>query len=195
MNTQCRGIEQYNVETYRQTSTRRWLSSALGALLVAQFVGLGLWQVGRAQEKRAAQEAFERQAGFTRFVHGMDVKPFQQLAAEGLPEGRLAHVLRTLIDSPERFLRFLRALLGGLDGLVDWSVGEGTGGGSQAWAVGLGGETLLEDLVRVASRDPKRLQPVKKLIDDLRSTEEGRQIVPDDLYAVWTVVEEAIGNG
>lgn len=72
------------METTRQNSTRRWLPYALGVLLVAQFVGLGLWQISRAQEKRAAQDAFERQANFTRFVHGMDVEPYQQLTAEGV---------------------------------------------------------------------------------------------------------------
>jgi surfeit locus 1 family protein len=41
------------VDGSRQKSTRRWLPYALGAVLVAQFVGLGLWQISRAQEKRA----------------------------------------------------------------------------------------------------------------------------------------------
>lgn len=76
-------IEQYNVDTSRQTSSRRWLPYALGALVVALFAGLGAWQIGRAQEKRAVQEAFDRETGFTRFVNGMDVKPYQQLSAEG----------------------------------------------------------------------------------------------------------------
>ena len=60
------------------------------------------------------------------------------------------------------------------------------------WSTGLGGETLLEDLLRMASREPERLQPVRKLIHDLRATEEGREIVPDDVYAVWEVVDEVI---
>jgi surfeit locus 1 family protein len=83
LNTQWCGIEQYNVDRPVQKSTRGWLPYALGAVLVTQFVGLGLWQISRAQEKRATQEAFERQAGYTRFVHGMDVQPWQQLVAEG----------------------------------------------------------------------------------------------------------------
>ncbi len=77
-------IEQYNVETPLQKSTKSWLPYALGAVLVAQFAGLGVWQISRAQEKRAAQDAFDRQTGFGRFVDGMDVQPFQQLAAEGV---------------------------------------------------------------------------------------------------------------
>ena len=57
---------------------------------------------------------------------------------------------------------------------------------------GIGGETLLEDLVRIASRDPGRLQPVRRLIQDLRATEEGRAIVPDELFELWTVVDEVV---
>jgi len=45
-----------------------------------------------------------------------------------------------------------------------------------------------------ASRDPDRLKPVRRLIDDLRKTEEGRRIVPDELFAVWMAVEEALAR-
>lgn len=117
-----------------------------------------------------------------------------KVPVDGMPEGRMAQVLRTLIDSPERFLQFLRALLGGLDGMVD-NVLDERGAGGAAWGVGLGGESLLEDLVRVAARDPARLEPVRRLIRDLRSTDEGRKIVPDDLYALWTVVDAALDMG
>ena len=81
----------------------------------------------------------------------------------------------------EKFLRFLRALLGGLDATVDWAQGEGDGPSGADWGIGAGGDTLLDDLVRTAARDPDRLKPVRRLIDDLRKTDEGRRIVPDDL--------------
>ncbi|MEZ4399366.1 MAG: phospholipase D family protein [Kofleriaceae bacterium] len=116
-----------------------------------------------------------------------------KVTVDGMPDGRMAHVLRTLIDSPERFLQFLRALLGGLDAMIDNVVEGSDASGSATWGAGLDGETLLEDLVRVAARDPARLEPVRRLIRDLRSTDEGRKIVPDDLYALWAVVDEALG--
>lgn len=53
-----------------------------------------------------------------------------------------------------------------------------TGPWQNDWAAGLGGDALLEDLVRIASRDPKRLEPVRRLIDNLPSTGEGRWMVP-----------------
>ena len=121
-----------------------------------------------------------------------DIRLTLRLPAEGMPADRMHHVLRTLIDNPERFLRFLRALLGGLEGMVDLARGNGEGNGSGVWGDGLNEESLLEDLVRAASRDPERLEPVRRLIDDFRKTEEGRRIVPDDLFVVWTAVDEAL---
>ena len=121
-----------------------------------------------------------------------DIRFARKLPAEGMPEGRLNEVLRSLIDSPERFLQFLRALLGGLEGMVDWAqAGEGANKGAFG-GNGPGGETLLEDLMRVASREPERLKPIRRLIDELRSTEEGRKIVPDQLFNIWTAVDQAV---
>ena len=122
-----------------------------------------------------------------------DIRMTLRLPAEGMPDDRIHQILRTLLDSPEKFLRFLRALLGGLDAVIGWAEGAGEGEGAAPWGIGGdGGETLLDDLVRTASRDPDRLKPVRRLIDDLRKTDEGRRIVPDELFAVWLAVEEAL---
>ena len=91
-----------------------------------------------------------------------------RLPAAGMPADRLHQILRTLLNSPEKFLRFLRALLGGLDAVIGSVDDEGKGDGPAPWGIGgAGGETLLDDLVRTASRDPTRLEPVRRLIDDL----------------------------
>ena len=127
-------------------------------------------------------------------VRGVDdIRMTLRLPAEGMPADRIHQILRTLLDSPEKFLRFLRALLGGLDAVLGWTEDAGKGDGPAPWGDGGdGGETLLDDLVRTASRDPDRLKPVRRLIDDLRKTDEGRRIVPDELFAVWKAVEEAL---
>lgn len=72
---------------------------------------------------------------------------------------------------------------------------DGSGAWQGEWDAGLNGGTLLEDLVRTTSRDPERLEPVRRLIEDLRSTEEGRPIVPDDVYEIWRVVDAAVAGG
>ena len=126
-------------------------------------------------------------------VRGVDdIRVTLRLPAAGMPEDRIHQILRTLLDSPEKFLRFLRALLGGLDAVLGWAQDAGEGNDRDGWGTGGGGETLLDDLVRTASRDPDRLDPVRRLIDDLRKTDEGRRIVPDELFAIWTAVEEAL---
>ena len=123
-----------------------------------------------------------------------DIRLTLRLPADGMPADRMHQVLRSLLDSPEKFLRFLRALLGGLDATVDWAVNGGKEKDGFDWGIGAGGDTLLDDLVRTAARDPDRLKPVRRLIDDLRKTDEGRKIVPDDLFEIWTAVEEALAQ-
>ena len=114
------------------------------------------------------------------------------LPVEGMPEDRMHHVLRSLIGDSERFMAFLLALLGGLDGMVEWAQGSDANGNGAPWSNVPGDETLLEGLVRAASRDPGRLEPVRRLIEEFRSTEEGRRIVPDAFLDLWTAVEEAL---
>lgn len=123
-----------------------------------------------------------------------DVRFALKLPAEGIPESRDHQILRALIDSPERFLQFLRALLGGVEALADWASGKGSSRWQMSQGAGLLGEPLLEDLLRTASRDPGRLVPIRRLIEDLRKTEEGRSIVPEDLYALWQVVDSAVAQ-
>ncbi len=121
-----------------------------------------------------------------------DIALTLSLPVEGMPEDRLHHVLRSLIGDAERFMAFLRALLGGLDGMIDWAHGRNANGDGAPWSDVPGDETLLESLVRTASRDPERLEPVRRLIEDFRSTEEGRRIVPDAFLDLWSAVEEAL---
>ena len=124
-----------------------------------------------------------------------DIGLVLRLPVEGMPEDRMHHVLMSLTSDEKRFLAFLRALLGGLEGMVDWAQGKHGGTDRAPWGVGADDDSLLEDLVRAASRDPARLDPVRRLIDDFRETEQGRRIVPDDFYRIWTAVDEVIREG
>jgi len=123
-----------------------------------------------------------------------DVRFVLKLPTTGMPEGRVSHILRGLIDTPERFLQFLRALLGGLEGMTDWATGDAGAAWQGDWGAGIHGETLLEDLVRAAARDPERLAPIRRLIADLQSSPEGRDIVPPEFMEIWDVVDAAAAH-
>ena len=121
-----------------------------------------------------------------------DIALTLSLPGEGMPKDRMHHVLRSLIGDPERFMAFIRALLGDLDGMVEWVHGDNASGDATSWISVPSKGGLLEGLVRAASRNPCHLQPVRRLIDDFRSTEEGRHIVPDDFLELWSAVEEVL---
>ena len=190
------------------SSDELWtLTVAGGADLPATDVEVVAWPVSVAEDQARLLEKpprwrlpVPRLTAFIAFrlrvpVKGVDdVRMTLRLPATGMPADRVHQILRSLLDSPAKFLAFLRALLGGLDAVFARAQ-DGAGTRDPAdWGIGTGGETLLDDLVRTASRDPDRLKPVRRLIDDLRKTEEGRRIVPDDLFAVWTAVEEALAR-
>jgi len=184
----------------------QWGWTVAGEAELPGGVSIRVWPVSLNESQSQSFEPsltwslpMSRLTAFAAFRLGVDadvddVTFVLKLPVTGMPEGRVAQVLRSLIDSPEKFIRFLRALLGGLDGMVEWA-GNGDGAGWQGdWGPGLDGETLLDDLLRAAARDPARLEPVRRLIGDLRSTPEGREIVPDQLFAIWQIIDEAVGH-
>ena len=60
-----------------------WLPFVIGFALVLQFAGLGAWQITRGLDKRAEQELYSDDTGFTRWFDGMEVRPYQRLRATG----------------------------------------------------------------------------------------------------------------
>ena len=71
------------MNTDAKTPLPPWLPFVVGGLLVAQFAGLGVWQVSRGLEKAAAQDAFASAGSFAQFNDGMDVRSYQPLKATG----------------------------------------------------------------------------------------------------------------
>ena len=74
-----------------------WLPLLVGAILVVQFAGLGAWQISRGLEKRANQQLFRDEAGFTSWQNGMDVRPYQRLQATGYFDGEHQFLLENII--------------------------------------------------------------------------------------------------
>lgn len=74
-----------------------WLPLVVGGLLVAQFAGLGAWQISRGLEKRADQQMFRDETGFSAWHDGMDVRPYQRLKATGHFDGEHQVLLDNII--------------------------------------------------------------------------------------------------
>ena len=116
------------------------------------------------------------------------------LPISGVSNERVDKVLRSVIDSTEKLLLFLRLLLG--EDHDDWIVSSenGTKTHDLFYEADFALDTLLEDLLRVASRHPKRLEPFKKLIANLKETAEGRALIPKELETLWQAVESALAK-
>ncbi len=74
-----------------------WLPLIVGAVLVVQFAGLGVWQVSRGLEKRASQQAYRSETGFAAWQDGMEIRPYQRLEATGTYDGARQLLLENII--------------------------------------------------------------------------------------------------
>jgi hypothetical protein len=104
------------------------------------------------------------------------------------PSDRDAQVVRLVINNRERFFALLLALLEDFDADVVNSLERNPMGGSGAWRDGAGGSGMLEQLVRARARDPRRLDELRAVVDDLQSTPEGRAVIPPEFSAVWEAI-------
>ena len=74
-----------------------WLPYVIGAVLVVQFLALGVWQIDRGLGKRADKQAFTSQASFASWSSGMPVRSFQKLKATGIFDDEHQFLLENII--------------------------------------------------------------------------------------------------
>jgi len=109
------------------------------------------------------------------------------------PEDRRQRVLTKQLQSKRDVLRYLLLLLteagdGAQLSAITEAFGSGTSSGAARRAPSF---PLFESMMRSLASNPTALDHVAHLIDDLRSTEEGKRLVPDGLDAVWDPIWEA----
>ncbi len=108
----------------------------------------------------------------------------------GVPEDRKERLLRSLLADRRRVLRLLFLIL--MDEGADASTfadaanrdQAAPGASRAAWD----STALLEALLRSLSRDPRRIDDAARLIDDLRKTAEGEELLPIGLTDIWEPV-------
>jgi surfeit locus 1 family protein len=92
-----------------------WLPFVVGFLFVALFASLGAWQISRGLEKRADQQMFEDETGFSAWHDGMPVRPYQRLRVTGRYDGDHQVLLENMIVNG-RYGYYVITPLFGMDG-------------------------------------------------------------------------------
>ena len=118
------------------------------------------------------------------------------LPINGLPPERDSAVLCAVLSDRAQFLRYLRLLLmedATLAASGGWSLGSQVHGRSEAgWSEPE--MPLLEELIRALSRsnDPNgKIARINDLIQRLRRTPEGQEIIPPEFDALWQMIQQA----
>lgn len=84
-----------NTKTKKPLPT--WLPLVVGVFLVAQFAGLGAWQISRGLEKQADRAAFHDESGFAAWQDGMEIRSYQRLKASGYYDAEHQFLLENII--------------------------------------------------------------------------------------------------
>ena len=105
----------------------------------------------------------------------------------GAPADRAERLLGYMLGDKEQVLRYLLLLLaeaadGPADALALLDAFSGKLAASRAVD---GGLPLLEVMVKALHRSPESLDRVARLIEDLRRTEEGQELLPPGLDEIW----------
>jgi hypothetical protein len=109
------------------------------------------------------------------------------------PASRQAQLLRSMLSSRHEVLRYLLYLLAG-DGveavraLAENAVSRGNG---EAGAGGRPALPLLEALLRTLDRDPAKLAAIRRVVEELASSETTADLLPDGWDEVWGAVDAA----
>jgi len=116
----------------------------------------------------------------------------------GMPKNRDDHIIRAILTDRGQFLRYLRFLLaeelGWLPGLEAGAAEEGSFGW-KGRALEDMEIPLFEDLARALSRSPGKIDQITELVERLRATQEGREILPEGFEVLWEAIREAKEQG
>jgi hypothetical protein len=119
------------------------------------------------------------------------------LPCTGMPADRIDRVTASLVEQCG-FTRLLALLLAEDDedagarsllGILSESRGRARGEAAEE------GLPLLEELLRTAARRPERLAEIRKLVEELSRTEEGRKALPEGFDLLWKPLAEAMEVG
>ena len=142
----------------------------------SRFVGLSVTELAcfLAVEIRASLNG---KSSRKRFVRPIEV--------DGIPEDRLPRLLASMLSNRARLIQLLWLLLSPDDDIAfaEFEHFFGTDNGNFAAGISLPG--LTERMLETLHSGPDRLDAVKSLVDDLRKTDAGAELLGPEFDAIW----------
>jgi hypothetical protein len=115
------------------------------------------------------------------------------LPIENCPAERDGAILRAVLDNREGFLRYLLLLLA--DFTEESMPLARDGSAHAAWSAGSADAMpLLEEMARAYSRDPARLEHIRRLMQRLSEDDPDSSIVPREFVELWAVFAQALSG-
>ncbi len=118
-----------------------------------------------------------------------------KLRLEGAPKDRNERILRAMLKDKSQVLRLMMLLLSLERGSDPAGIITGEPGTGEAWkwrpGEPLGILPLFECMVRAMAKDPRRLDDLNTLIQDLKGHPETSDLLPDGLEEIWEPIWEA----
>ena len=115
-----------------------------------------------------------------------------KLESEGFPEDRNQYVLSSIVGDGESFLKYLLLLLSENDPLSEQKIlkflnkKKRTGGGFSL------GMPLFEELVKSFSREPKSIEHIADLVEELKVCQTEKEVIPPEFLSMWETFMAAI---
>jgi hypothetical protein len=118
-----------------------------------------------------------------------------RIEIDDLPPSRLSNIFKTIVNSREKFFEYLRFLLADVVTKEDLMGKERNDNGGKdssqqnaEWSFDI---PIFEQLLGIASRQPRRLAEVDRVIANLSDTKENQSVVPDEFIQFWEVFKSA----
>lgn len=196
-----REIAALEVNGFVEESGSGWAVAYLSAAAIPDLprARIECWPLASAGNRRGVrmgvpldvrfETTLESISGFLAFEatdeNGLVTQFVVPVPLHGVPENRERLLLKALIGSAERFMRYLLALLEDASGPLDLDDLVNETGGEPV--KGLGGSPsypVLEKLVRTMRRDPGRLAGIHPLITDLAADD----ALPEGFAELWDTI-------
>lgn len=110
-----------------------------------------------------------------------------KLPSSGLPEGRHAAILRSVIDNKDKFIQYLRLLLSDMSDPFALAKAMQKNNSNGSWHTSPDDMPLLEEMVRALCKDRSQLIEIERLISRLEAgnSNSSDSPIPENFHKLW----------